>query len=235
MCHMTPEEAQLINGLHDRLDQNSPQPLDSEADRLISSRVASNPRAPYLLTQSVLVLQQAVTGAQTRIADLEKQLAEAKSQVPQGGGSFLSGVANLFGSPQPVAPVRQAVPASPVAPPPIPQHPPQGGSFLQSALGTAAGVAGGALLFQGIENLMGHNAGAFGGMGTSSGGFLGQSQPTEVINNYYESPSDAAQGDSGFDNSGDPLVADNDDHSADFDQDQDMDMDFSGGDDSSFS
>ena len=236
---MTPEEAQLINGLHDRLDQVPPQSLDSEAERLISSRVAANPHAPYLLTQSVLVLQQAVTGAQTRIADLEKQLAEAKlqaQQAPQGGGSFLSGVANLFGSPQPVAPVRQVAPPSPVAPPPIPQQAPSaGGSFLQNALGTAAGVAGGALLFQGIENLMGHNAGAFGGMGAPSGGFLGQNQPTEVINNYYASPSDAAdssESGSGFDDS-EPLVANNDDNSADFDQDQDMD--FSGGDDSSFS
>ena len=237
---MTPEEAQLINGLHDRLDQVPPQSLDSEAERLISSRVAANPHAPYLLTQSVLVMQQAVTGAQTRIADLEKQLAEAKSQTTQGGGSFLSGVANLFGSPQPVAPVRQVAPPSPVAPPPIPQQavattPSAGGSFLQNALGTAAGVAGGALLFQGIENLMGHNAGAFGGMGAPSGGFLGQNQPTEVINNYYASPSDAAdttQSGSGFDDS-EPLVADNNDNSADFDQDQDMD--FSGGDDSSFS
>ena len=236
---MTPEEAQLINGLHDRLDQVPTQSLDTEAERLIASRVAANPHAPYLLTQSVLVLQQAVTGAQTRIADLEKQLAEAKlqaQQAPQGGGSFLSGVANLFGSPQPVAPVRQVAPPSPVAPPPIPQQAPSaGGSFLQNALGTAAGVAGGALLFQGIENLMGHNAGAFGGMGAPSGGFLGQNQPTEVINNYYASPSDAAdttQSGSGFDDS-EPMVADNDDNSADFDQDQDMD--FSGGDDSSFS
>ena len=206
---MTLEEAQLINGLHDRLDQNPPQSLDSEADRLISSRVASNPRAPYLLTQSVLVLQQAVTGAQTRIADLEKQLAEARSQAPQGGGSFLSGVANLFGSPPSVAPVRQATPAASVAPPPIPQQPTQGGSFLQTALGTAAGVAGGALLFQGIENLMGHNPGPFGGMGSGfGGGFAGGNQPTEIINNYYETPS---QGDDQQDLSGgDDLQAQDD-------------------------
>ena len=234
---MTPEEAQLIIGLHDRLDQVPSQSLDSEAERLISSRVSANPHAPYFLTQSVLVLQQALTGAQTRIADLEKQLAEAKSKTQQGGGSFLSGVANLFGTSQPAAPARQLAPVLPVTPPPIPQQPvataappSQRGSFLQNALGTAAGVAGGALLFQGIENLMGHNAGSMGGMGTSSGGFLGQNQPTEVINNYYENPS---QGDSGLDNSDDPVVADNDNNLADFDQDQDMD--FSGGDDSLFS
>ena len=238
---MTPEEAQLINGLHDRLDQAAPQSLDKEAERLISSRVTSNPLAPYLLTQSVLVLQQAMIGAQTRIADLEKQLVETKSQARQSGGSFLSGVANLFGSPQPVStPVRQV---SPVDPPPVPQQavtaaptpsPSQGGSFLQSALGTATGVAGGALLFQGIENLMGHNAGSFGGMGTSTGRLLGQNQPTEVTNNYYESqPSltDDTKDGTGLADSGSPLVADNDDNVGDFDQgqDQDMGMDFSGG------
>jgi hypothetical protein len=235
---MTPEEAQLINGLHDRLDQAAPQSLDLEAERLISSRVTANPRAPYLLTQSVLVLQQDVTGAQTRIADLEKQLAEAKSPAQLSGGSFLSGVANLFGTSQPApAPARQ------VAPPPLPQQavatapglsPSQGGSFLQSALGTAAGVAGGALLFRGIENLMGHNAGSFGGMGGigPSGRFLGQNQPTEITNNYYNTPSDDSRGDSNLDNSGDTLLTDNSVSSTDFDQDQDMD--FSGGDDSSF-
>lgn len=70
-----------------------------------------------------------------------------------------------------------------------------------------------------------------GGM-NSSGGFLGQNQPTGITNNYYDSPPDAALGDSNFDNSGDTLLADNDVNSTDFYQDQDMD--FSGGDDSSF-
>ena len=37
-----------------------------------------------------------------------------------------------------------------------------GGSFLRSAMATAAGVAGGALLFEGIRNLMGSNPGPFG-------------------------------------------------------------------------
>ena len=37
-----------------------------------------------------------------------------------------------------------------------------GGSFLRTAMATAAGVAGGALLFEGIRNLMGNNPGPFG-------------------------------------------------------------------------
>ncbi len=36
-----------------------------------------------------------------------------------------------------------------------------GGGFLRSALTTAAGVAGGALLFEGIRSMLGHNPGPF--------------------------------------------------------------------------
>ncbi|MGC2202224.1 MAG: DUF2076 domain-containing protein [Stellaceae bacterium] len=80
-----------------------------------------------------------------------------------------------------------------------------GGGFLRSAAATAAGVAGGALLFQGIESLFGqHYAGGLAGAGMTPG--LGES----VVNNYYGS--DAAGGDwssdpggtAGGDWSGDP-------------------------------
>ena len=37
------------------------------------------------------------------------------------------------------------------------QQPAAGGSFLRTAMMTAAGVAGGALLFEGIRGLMGSN------------------------------------------------------------------------------
>jgi hypothetical protein len=176
---MNLQESTLITELFDRIVKNPPQQVDAEAERLIAEKMVANPHAPYVLTQSTIILQQAVTAAQARIAALEKQVAEASA--PSQGGGFLSGVSNLFGAPQPA-------PARPVAPPPIPQQaasapaaPSAGGSFLKNAAATAAGVAGGALLFQGIENLMGHGGGGFGG----GQGFMGQSQPTEVINNYY--------------------------------------------------
>jgi hypothetical protein len=60
-----------------------------------------------------------------------------------------------------------------------------GGGFLQGALQTAAGVAAGALAFQGVESLMhgfGHAAG-YGGQ--AFGGLDGGQRPEEVINNYY--------------------------------------------------
>jgi uncharacterized protein len=59
-----------------------------------------------------------------------------------------------------------------------------GGGFLRSAAATAAGVAGGALLFQGIESLFGQHAsaGLIGGQGMTPG--LGET----VVNNYYGDP-----------------------------------------------
>jgi hypothetical protein len=196
---MNPQESSLINELFDRVAQTASQQRDQEAEQLIAAKIAANPHAPYVLAQSTIILQQAVTAAQTRIAALEKQVAEGSPQAQ--GGSFLSGVANLFGPPQPA-------PARPVAPPSISSQSvaPQGGGFLQNAMATAAGVAGGALLFQGIENLMGH-----------SGGFGGDNQPIEVVNNYYTEPNnDPSQGD-GSD------VADND--TSDFDGGDDFGSD----------
>jgi uncharacterized protein len=203
---MTPEERNLISGLFDRLGQASSQGKDAEADQLIRSKVAEIPAAPYMLVQSLLVMQQAVANAQTRISALEKQLAERDSapSTQPAGGSFLAGVASLFGGgqshaqpqratspppPPPPAPMQPAQPQSYGYPPPVPQPAARGGGFLQGALTTAAGVAGGALLFQGIEGLLGHNPGPFSGAVSPSGGLFGGATPTEnteIINNYYD-------------------------------------------------
>lgn len=262
---MTPEERNLISGLFDRLSQAGSQAKDAEADQLIRSKVAENPSAPYLLVQSILVMQQAVSNAQNRIAALEKQVAEANAApgTQQGGGSFLAGVASLFGGgqthaqqpqratpppppPQAPLPPAQAQPSQPYGyPPPVPQAPGRGGAggFLQGALTTAAGVAGGALLFQGIESLIGHNPGPFSGAIAPSGGFLGGGTPvenTEVINNYYnEGDENRGQVDQGSadqtaysDPDPDPDPATTDDYASS--DNTDFGSDDSGGDDSSY-
>jgi hypothetical protein len=213
---MTPDERNLISSLFDRLASASNQPKDPEADQLIRSKVAENPAAPYLLAQSTLVMQQALANAQNRIGALEKQIAESNAPAPgsQQGGSFLSGVASFFGGGQQQQPQR-------TTPPPVPPQPQQyaqpqpapaygyppaqapagrgSGGFLQGALSTAAGVAGGALLFQGIESLIGHNPGPFAGTMAPSGGFFGAGERpvenTEITNNYYNEP-DPNQSDS---------------------------------------
>ena len=55
---------------------------------------------------------------------------------------------------------------------------PQSGGFLRGAAQTAAGVAAGALAFEGIESLM-HGFGGGGGYG------MGGGRPEEIINNNY--------------------------------------------------
>jgi uncharacterized protein len=222
---MTSEERTLISTLFDRLNSAATQPKDVQADEYIRTEVSQQPSAPYLLVQSTLVMQQALAAAQTRIADLEKQLAAAQRPGQEPSGSFLSGMANLFGvgqspaqpprAPQAPPPLPSQSPSlSPLSPPPLPQtgRSPAGGSFLQGALSTAAGVAGGALLFQGIQNLLGHNPGQFGGLVGPSGGIVGGNEPvvaenTEVVNNVFETNQPPSTGDQpvGQDDSGSSL------------------------------
>lgn len=69
-----------------------------------------------------------------------------------------------------------------------------GGSFLGSMAATAAGVAGGAFLFQGIENLMGHHGGASGLMGQAGGALPAENT---TINNFYGAENDGAGSNAG--------------------------------------
>ena len=150
---MQPEERDLIAGLFGRLNSFEAQPRDPEADRLIGQSIANQPAAPYLLVQTVLVQEQALKGAQARIAELEAKAAAA----PAPG--FLASAPKIGpwgnASVPPTQPMQQQAPAF------APQAA-AGGGFLRQAMMTAAGVAGGALLFEGIRNMMGHSPGPFG-------------------------------------------------------------------------
>lgn len=172
---MTPQEQELLTGLIDRLRQAGPQPKDPDAEALIRRAIAAQPDIPYLLAQSVLVQDFALTNAHNRIQELEAKLAEAQSArpAPAAAGSFLGGMAGGRGSVPAVGPWASRAPATapaaqpmqaaqpgpmmapnrsaPAAPPP--PQPAAGGGFLRQAMATAAGVAGGALLFQGIQSM----------------------------------------------------------------------------------
>ena len=157
---MQSQERDLIAGLFGRLQQFESQPRDPEAEALIRDFVARQPASPYLLVQTVLVQEQALKAAQERIAELE-----AKAGAAPAASGFLGSAPRIgpWGS-QPQAAAPQApVPStrSPLQAAVAPQ-PAAGGSFLRSAMATAAGVAGGALLFEGIRSLMGSNPGPFG-------------------------------------------------------------------------
>ena len=148
---MQAEERDLISGLFDRLRPFDSQPRDPEAERLIANLVSRQASTAYLLTQTVLVQEQALKAAQERIAELEEKSGAA---APSG---FLASAPKI--GPWGAAPVAAPLTRSPLQAAVAPQ--PAGGGFLRSALATAAGVAGGALLFEGIRGLLGQNPGPF--------------------------------------------------------------------------
>ena len=203
---MTPQERDLILGLFQRLKPPPEGDIDGEARELIDGLVGQQKLAPYLLVQTALVQESALKGAQARIANLEAKLAQASTaaapEAPRR--SFLSG---LLGD----APARPASPYAPQGAAPIAAAAPgpwgsRGApSFLQSALSTAAGVAGGALLFQGIEHMLGYGGSPFAGVAGA-----GAAQPVEdiTVNNFEQAPQDVSAPDPGNDPSLDTTPVD---------------------------
>jgi len=158
---MQSQERELITGLFGRLQPFEAQPRDGEAEALIKDLAIRQPAAPYLLVQTVLVQEQALKAAQERIAELEANAGAA----PAASG-FLGNAPKI--GPWGAQPAAAAAPApsapstrSPLQAAVAPQQG-GGGGFLRTAMATAAGVAGGALLFEGIRGLMGNNPGPFG-------------------------------------------------------------------------
>jgi uncharacterized protein len=230
---MTPEERQMLSGLFDRVRAASNGPRDAEAEAFINDAMRASPSAAYVLTQSVLVQQQALEAASRHIAELEAQ-ASAQPPATQESGSFLGNIGrSLFGggaappAPRPYDPgpayQQPSRGYAPPPPPPPPQggpwgggpqggpwaSPPQPGGFLHGALQTATGVAGGMLLGNAIGGLFGgHGGGLFGG-GAGGGAAGGLGAPTEVVretvNNYYGGG--PGSGDDGFAPGGDDSFA----------------------------
>lgn len=179
---MTPEERQMITDLANRIAQTPPPSRDPEAEELIRTKIGSRPDALYLMTQTVLIQNMAIDHARQEIDQLKRQ---APAPAPQAPGGFLGGGGG-WGSPQ--TPSYNAPPPLPSAPPIAPSGM---SSFLHSAGTTAAGVAAGALAFEGIRSLFG--GGLFGGGGHQQGmgsGFFGGQPPVveETVNNYYDRP-----------------------------------------------
>jgi uncharacterized protein len=175
---MTPEERRLIEDLFDRMMSYGAPDKDREAEALINQRVRAMPEAVYMLTQSVLVQEQALQASNERIAELEERLRalEEGGGQPRRSGGFLSGgflgrnrdpeprpssVPQAGTRPAPSGYDRpsawgQGAPAQP--PPPPPAAAGGGGGFMRSAIATAAGVAGGVLAADSIRNMLGGHA-----------------------------------------------------------------------------
>jgi hypothetical protein len=186
---MTPEERQMLTELAEKIEKTPAPAHDPQADEFIRTNIGKRPDALYILTQTTLIQNLAIQHAQQEIQDLKQRLAQPAAVQPPssflgpGAPSRPSSVTPLWTSPSP------APPPSPQYAPPAPEAP----SFLRSAAQTAAGVAAGALAFEGIRSLFGGGGiGGFGGphFGSSSGdSFLAGAPSGEtVINNYYDTP-----------------------------------------------
>jgi hypothetical protein len=218
---MSPQDSQLLQDFLNQLVQARGVVKDPEAEALINRAVSQQPDAAYLLVQRALLQQQALNNAKAEIAALQDQLRAGAQSRP----AFLD--PNSWGNNGTARPAAAAQPVPPAAAPyqqpyqpqyqqPYPgavqaQAPGGAGGFLRSGMGsmlgtaaaTAAGVAGGAFLFQGLENLLGHRAGN-GFLGPQSA--LTSPNETTTINNYYgsdesanKSMADKLGGDSLFD------------------------------------
>src|ERR1700744_401819 len=174
---MTPQEESMLNDLIGRVEQTQLQEKDPEAEQLLNQRLGRNPDALYILAQTVLVQKYALDQAQSQLQQMRQ---------PAHSTRFLC---NLLGRRGPVPPPPPPPAPQPGYGPPPGYGQPYGGgwsqgpayaapppsgqpSFLRSAATTAAGVAAGALAFEGVESLMhgfGHSAGfgegGFGGFG----------------------------------------------------------------------
>lgn len=200
---MNSDEQTLIDGLFSRLQQaeKSAGPRDAQADQRIKEHLASQPAVAYYMAQAILVQEAALKKLDQQNKQLQQELTAARAQPaaqpaaqPPSGG-FLS---SLFGSgarepsPPPAPstggwrePARPAAynaqPQQPYNAPPQPgfqqpgfqQPAPAGGGFLSGALKTAAGVAGGVMLAEGISSLFHHNA-----------------QPQEIVEIINEQPAE---------------------------------------------
>jgi hypothetical protein len=248
---MTPQEQDLITQLLERLKQTDVQRKDPQADALIKAGIAAQPGAPYLLVQTVLIQNMALEAAQARIAELEQQLAAAQ-QAAAKPTSFLGGrMGSVPASPAeappspwgsrpqaaPSAAQPWGAPAGGVGPGPGPgMGMGGGGGFLRNAMTTAAGVAGGALLFQGISSLFGAHSAGLGGIPGAAGlaGIPTDTSRDSLLEQQGLSPSDNQLADSqqGGDQQGDDQSASDWDTADAGDQDTGFD-DGGGFDDSS--
>lgn len=215
---MNTEEQTLIDGLFSRIKQaeDAGQARDAQAQARIEEHLRQQPAAAYYMAQAILVQEAAIKRLDEQNKQLEAELKQAKAQAEatrsgNTGGGFLSGLFGA-GSREPASapqPQRQAAPVAPAGGWREPtaqgfaQPQPQSGfnaaparsgasSFLGGAMQTAAGVAGGVLLAQGISSLFNH-----------------QSQPEEVVEVIKEEPAPASDSGGWNDQDNQYQVADN--------------------------
>jgi hypothetical protein len=205
---MTQDERNLLTDLANRFAQTPAPPKDQEAEDFIRTRIGSRPDALYLMTQTVLIQNMALQHAQQQIQELQQRAGQPTAV--GSGGSFLGG--SQPGQAPPRSPnygggaqQYSAPPPQYAAPSPSAASPSGAPSFLKGAAQTAAGVAAGALAFEGIQSLFSHPGygggsgfGGFGGGGGFGAGGLGGGET--IVNNYYDDPAADVRNDSDISN-----------------------------------
>jgi hypothetical protein len=186
---MTLQEKTMLSDFLGKLVSANNINKDAEADAMIKQAMVAQPDAGYMLVQNILLMQHTFNEMNNKIQELESCL-NSQSTSQNSSSSFLgpqsqNAVKSYFAhqSPQPSQPQLQ----------PQPQQYGNGaqqqqagqssgfGEFLKSAGTTAAGVAGGMFLFEGVSSLFGgHHGGGFGGVDSASMG-----GNTNIVNNYY--------------------------------------------------
>lgn len=95
---MTPSEQTLVEDLFDRLAKLEGSPRDGDAERLIAQGLRVAPHAVYALVQTALVQDEALRQANTRIEELQAQLAGGNEQRQAQGTGFLDSMRDaVFG------------------------------------------------------------------------------------------------------------------------------------------
>src|SRR5271168_1245687 len=118
---MTAQEQQMLQGLVERINGTQLPEKDTDAEQYLQQSFGRNPDAMYILAQTVLVQQYALTQAQKQLADAKAEAEQLRQQAqhPKPATSFLG---SLLG--------RSEEPARPAAPPP-PPPPPQASGYSQ--------------------------------------------------------------------------------------------------------
>ncbi|MBV9505925.1 MAG: DUF2076 family protein [Acidobacteriia bacterium] len=205
---MTDQERQMIEALAKRI-QDAPAPqIDRDADDVIRRTIGARPDALYILTQTVLIQEMALTQAKAQIDELKQRGSAGASSssflgsTPAERGSQAGGWGQESRGDRPGgyrgSSYQEPAYQQPQAPPPqyAPPSQPSGGGafsgFLRNAATTAAGVVAGELAFSSLASIFGHHQGGFFGGGGEffSGGSPVSPVSETIINNYYDDDRD---------------------------------------------
>jgi uncharacterized protein len=182
---MNPQEYEALRSLLAQLVEIHGVKKDPEADLLIREAIARQPDATYLLVQRTRLLRAALDEARRRIPALQSTQRQESTSDPLWG--FRS-PPEAIAAAEALERRRLGVTASHAGPSyatPTVSSAPVGAGAMPSLLGqaaaTAAGVAGGAFLFQGVEDLLGHHGSAL------SAHDIAPPAEDVTVNNYYGS------------------------------------------------